>query len=283
MTRPFPLFFALIPAQKLPAVERAVGLILDGAASDGVIYNVEFKDAKDCLNRALYDAYRLVESSAQPVRDSEEDRFSWEVRVSYVNDLTTAHKKLTNTKVTGAFVTAARAFVAELLPLATAAAACRAKAIKGRKPSGSPAKPVNLDKIVKTCPCCFRPIAIGDGKMVLHGYRRPGDGHTQGQCFGVNFLPLEESTAGLEAYIENREEKVRFIGVRLAQADGFEAITVPKWGNGRREPVTVKRGEQGFDAALAAFKDDLNWELRGVKSHLRTLRAKLAERTSATA
>ena len=67
-----------------------------------------------------------------------------------------------------------RSFAAEALPLAEAVVSLKDKVVKGRAPSTGPAKPVNPNKIVKTCPCCFRQIAVTDGTMAHHGYQRPG-------------------------------------------------------------------------------------------------------------
>jgi hypothetical protein len=61
-----------------------------------------------------------------------------------------------------------------------------------------------------TCPCCFGPFMLtpkakkGDRSMpgmVLHGYRRPGVGYLQGECFGSGWPPFELSSDGSEAYL----------------------------------------------------------------------------------
>lgn len=51
------------------------------------------------------------------------------------------------------------------------------------------------------CPVCFRVQKLDEnGKMVSHGYRRPGDGQNHGNCFGVGYVPLEVSPVGSRAY-----------------------------------------------------------------------------------
>lgn len=290
MSSPFPLFFSLVAAEKLPRAERAVAVILAGAAEGAVIYNVDFKDASDALNRLVYDARCALLDGISPKCGNEREptdllKFSWDMNPSSLHDIFAAHKKAHATKLSGAFVDATRAFTAELLPLAEASKVCRLKVVKGRKPSCAPAKPVNPDKVVKTCPCCFRAIAVGeDRKIVLHGYERPGRGFLRGKCFGVNFPALEESTVGLEAYIADRAAAAESLQKQLAGLDARNEHTYLKWvKGGRQELVTVKRGEADFAAVAAKIKEENSWGLRSVESHLRLLRAKLAERTAAKA
>jgi hypothetical protein len=60
-----------------------------------------------------------------------------------------------------------------------------------------------------TCSCCFGPFMLlprakkGDRSMpgiVLHGYKRPGVGYLQGECFGNGWPPFELSSEGTKAY-----------------------------------------------------------------------------------
>lgn len=52
-----------------------------------------------------------------------------------------------------------------------------------------------------TCPCCGRNIKLdAQGRMVHHGYERPGDGMgIVGDCFGVGYEPFEVSPRGTMA------------------------------------------------------------------------------------
>lgn len=61
-----------------------------------------------------------------------------------------------------------------------------------------------------TCPCCFRAFMLlprakkGDRSMpgvVLHGYKRPGIGYLQGECFGNGWPPFELSSEGTKEYL----------------------------------------------------------------------------------
>ena len=43
------------------------------------------------------------------------------------------------------------------------------------------------------CPACQRQVKARDGKLVHHGYQRPGAGYIVGDCFGVGYEPHEIS------------------------------------------------------------------------------------------
>lgn len=54
------------------------------------------------------------------------------------------------------------------------------------------------------CPVCLQNIKLSpQGRMVLHGYKRPGDGGgVVGNCFGVGYPPYELSDKGSKAYLD---------------------------------------------------------------------------------
>lgn len=54
--------------------------------------------------------------------------------------------------------------------------------------------------ILGTCGVCEREIAVQDGRLVHHGYKRPGTGSIHGDCFGVGYEPYERSTKACEDY-----------------------------------------------------------------------------------
>jgi hypothetical protein len=74
------------------------------------------------------------------------------------------------------------------------------KALPIIKPA-TKASMVNLNKDMKTCPCCFRTIAVQKGVMAHHGYTRPGHGHITASCMGISFAPYEVSDEGTKAFL----------------------------------------------------------------------------------
>ena len=57
-------------------------------------------------------------------------------------------------------------------------------------------------RTVGTCQICEREHKLLSGKVVHHGYQRPGDGEIHGDCFGVGHAPYELSCECLKAYRE---------------------------------------------------------------------------------
>jgi len=52
------------------------------------------------------------------------------------------------------------------------------------------------------CPVCQRDIKVRGGRLVHHGYERPGEGFIVGDCFAVDMPPHEVSPETAEAYME---------------------------------------------------------------------------------
>lgn len=52
-----------------------------------------------------------------------------------------------------------------------------------------------------SCPVCFQNIKLNNGRMVLHGYKRPGHGSTEGNCFGYGYPAFELKVDGVKAYL----------------------------------------------------------------------------------
>ena len=54
--------------------------------------------------------------------------------------------------------------------------------------------------ILGICPVCEAEYKVRGGKLVHHGFTRPGDGQIHGDCFAVNYEPYERSTKGCVDY-----------------------------------------------------------------------------------
>lgn len=54
-----------------------------------------------------------------------------------------------------------------------------------------------------TCAACWGNYKLSAGRLVLHGYERPGYGYVRGQCFGVGYEPVETSVVGATKYDEH--------------------------------------------------------------------------------
>jgi hypothetical protein len=79
---------------------------------------------------------------------------------------------------------------------------------------------------VGTCPVCERPIRVRSGKMVHHGYVRPGRGHIVGDCFAVGRAPYEvscEATRDYRAVLARRRDTAADFLARL-EAGSVETL-----------------------------------------------------------
>ena len=60
-----------------------------------------------------------------------------------------------------------------------------------------------------TCGYCFQNVKLKNGSTVLHGYRRPGTGVTEGQCQGRGLAPFELSVEATELHRQDLEDVIR--------------------------------------------------------------------------
>ena len=186
-----------------------------------------------------------------------------------------ASKKLAKCDATCPAVQAMRDFVSEALPLAEAVASLKSMAVKGRAPSLAPGKPANPNKSVKTCPVCFRSIAVVSGSMALHGYKRPGSGWQTSSCEGaVRFQPLEVSSDGLVWLIGALGKRLTEIEASYAGRFARESMDVLNRNKGVMEAIT--KDSPAWPRQFQAFVADLEFEMRGLRSELPRLNKRLA-------
>lgn len=88
-------------------------------------------------------------------------------------------------------------------------------------------------RVVGTCPVCEHQQKITPrGAMVLHGYRRPGDGSIEGDCFGVGLPPYEVSSEGcvkyqdvLVTWIQSATDNLRRLEARPEEMTSYSKVT----------------------------------------------------------
>lgn len=224
--------------------DEALTIIAD-AVEAGSIRNTVLQDMKFTLSRCASEAW------TKSVSDPYFHGGQWDTHCNGVKDLfggilimglhdvISASKKVSKSKESGPAVDAMRAYCSEVLPLALAVASLKDKVIKGRAPNAAATAPANPNKIVKTCPVCFRAIAVVGGVMAHHGFRRPGHGWQTQSCQGIRFKPLEVSSEGLEwlisalsnnlvhltSMIENQATQPEFLLAKRARNTPPERIT----------------------------------------------------------
>lgn len=282
MTEMTPESFPLVRGalRNTRSFDAALEVILDGVAA-GSIRNTVWKDAKDTLSRAVYESWPHVVSRPHiqgryaELSQDLQDLYN-SVLVMGLHDVISTAKKVAKTKATGPAVDAMRAFCDEVLPLSLAVASLRDKVVKGRAPGTGPAKPINPHKVVKTCPCCQRGIAVARGTMAHHGYERPGHGWQTASCAGIQFEPLEVSPKGLEYVVRRLQAQLEANQKALA-----EKATQPEYLLGKRErkgPLErIGRGDPLWPRLFSAHIAELEYSIRVLSADLPPLENMLAE------
>jgi len=271
----FPLFFSILEtsAKSERRAEQALKDIeqINEALRLGKIRNVDYQDLKSSLGRAVESAWEShvgdpyfyagkwqgQPRAAQDLYDS--------ISIMGLHSVKAAAKKAQASLDQSEATVAMRAILAELLALAEAMDKLKPLVVKGRAPAAAPA-PVNPDKIIKTCPCCLRQIAVVKGKMAHHGYERPGTGFQTRSCHGVNFPPLEISPAGLDWMIKQHESLLNRERRDLESLPNQETLTYLQ--RSPRELVTITPSDSRWPEVYARTKAGLESDIRSYESTL---------------
>ena len=260
----FPLLRAA--ARSPSRFEIAVERVLAGIEA-GSIRNVAYQDVKYEAGQAAADAWSKHVASPffhcgqWETLPPDVNELYDSIMILSLHDVIATAKKVARSKATGPAVDAMRAFCAEALPLAEAVASLKDKVLKGRAPSAGPSKPVNPNKVVKTCPVCFRAIAVVGGTMAHHGYTRPEMGWQTASCQGIRFKPLEVSSEGLQWLIAALRERLE------ARKQAYaKRATHPEF-------LMARQGRNG--AAVKVMRDDPLWPQLFAR-HVGELRSEIA-------
>lgn len=260
--------------------DQAIQAIASGLET-GMIRNVHYKAAKEALGRAADQAWKNEVSepffyTGRYQDQPETVQALWNsIMIMSLHDVLATARKLAKTTATGPAVEAMKAYLDEVLPLAEAVASLKDKVVKGRVPQSEPARPVNPNKIVKTCACCFRAIAVmPGGTMAHHGYQRPGDGYQTASCPGIRFRPLEVSDEGLRYIITVCEDQVSRATTALGDSDTITSLTLP--GRPGQPLKKITDHDAGWANALRSYKFDLESNIRNTEAALGSLRQRLA-------
>ena len=260
-------FPSLRAAARSPSrFEVAVERVLAGIEV-GSIRNAEYQDVKYEISRAAEDAWKnhvsgpFFHGGKWETLPLDVNELYDSIMILSLHDVISTAKKVARSKAQGPAVDAMRAFCAEALPLAEAVASLKDKVVKGRAPSAGPSKPVNPNKVVKTCSVCFRAIAVVGGTMAHHGYTRPEMGWQTASCQGIRFKPLEVSSEGLQWLIAALRE--RLDARKLAYA---KRATHPEF-------LMTRQGRDG--AAVKVVRDDPLWPQLFAR-HVGELRSEIA-------
>lgn len=239
------------------------------AVRDGMIWNTDYQHAKATINNAVGRAWDDVQAVYLSVVETERryDSFASDLYyagVSSTNDILSLSKKIKKAEnakpAFDGFINAARALETECIGLAKSMRDLNGLVVKGRKPRPVEQQvPVNPDQVRGTCPCCFSTQAVRDGKMVHHGYQRPGDGFQTASCMGIRFKPFERSVKGTEAVIDNLSDRIALAETDLNEREAWTEITF------RNTTKKIERGAAGWDAAFERKVQELTIKIKQLR------------------
>lgn len=258
--------------------EQALDRLNEGLLS-GSIRNVEMKDvkrwcsdiARDLWDEKIADVHFNAGKYQQLPGDLVD--FYYSITIMGIHSLSSIDKKLQKTKIDHPMIDSMRSLVAELKPLATTIDSLKSGVVMGRAPSTEPPKPVNPNKVVKTCPCCQRSIAVVGGTMAHHGYERRGNGWQTQSCPGIRFPPIEVSNAGLKWMIESHEESLQHTIKLQGEKDSLKSLQTNIAGN----VVTIRPDSSRWRNTLRAYEERLERDVRWYTEDLVMMKKRLAD------
>ncbi len=215
------------------------------------IFNVDFLEAKDALNRffeeAVNDEIKEIYFYGRLYNYPEnvQDLFWKDWSLHRVPSLQKAVSKVTYNGDT--VIDAIKRVLNEWEEASALVKSAKGDVIKGRKPVADSDRKTKIRTIENTgtCPCCGKNVKINGGKMVDHGFTLYY-GWRNGNCFGVGRKPWEVSLQGRIDYItalivhrakvaegddEDRLQKIEWITKDIAYhqklVDGWKAQPLP--------------------------------------------------------
>lgn len=114
-----------------------------------------------------------------------------------------------------------------------------------------------------TCPICFGNYKLANGRLVLHGFRRPGWGSTEGKCWATYRQPLELSVDTLVEYLGLLDRALSDAEKRLHKLTENPGRLTVRY---RNTTVTSDPGDPEYPKYLESRKNDIKMEIRGIKA-----------------
>ena len=249
----------------------------------GAMRKVTYGELKDVFARtvdwawdrtvgAIYFHEGKYESLPKDVQD-----LNWSISLMSLHDVLSTKRKLDRSKCTGPAVEAMKAVIDEANVLAVAMAGLKGSLVKGRAAGTDEQRERagaigNPDKIVMTCACCFRRIAMAGETMAHHGYERPGFGSQTASCMGIRFRPLEVSSEGLECILAHDVALLERLEHAYSERETVSSISRMK----ERKLATFNRGEAHWERELLYYVSELEAQIRFTRESVTELKARLA-------
>jgi len=116
-------------------------------------------------------------------------------------------------------------------------------------PTAKKKKPINPG-VTDECQICEGIQKLNKGKMVLHGYKRPGIGWTVGRCPGAGHVPYSESCAECKKYKAMLEEQKTHFEKKVRQLKSKNVTSISYYDEKKKEHITIKPSDKEWDSKL---------------------------------
>ncbi len=276
---------AVLPADADRA-KKALGVLLPAYVA-GSIYNAEFQDLKTTIDRIFERAFdALVRTDYTTYWEPDKQTVSAKGKIanelgfaSGIRSSIAIAKKAAKLKLDHSHLDAIKQFLAACVPLAQIFEKLKKMTVKGRKPPSpeqAAKKAAQLaNKIIKTCACCFRPIAVlPNGFIADHGYTLPFQDGKTASCPGRQFQPLEVSSDGLVYMI--KALKTRLLVVQKALTDAPEKTSLLRKTYSKKLGTPVQKGDAEWNQLFRQYVGELENERDYTTGQLRSFETKLA-------
>jgi hypothetical protein len=258
-----------VAGNRLERYESAI-LKLDDAITDGEIRKVEYDDIKDTLGRLVDSTYEANVNDPYfwagrwEQWGQEINALHYQCDPSNLHEVISCANKLAKTKLEGKPIDALREITNELLPLANAMKNLKANIVLGRAPSTAPPKPENPNKVVRTCPCCFRAFAVQSNRMVHHGYQRPGYGQQTNSCVGIRYKPLERSNEGLVALRNGTQRELDKTQKKWDERERLTSITTFR----KKTETVISKGDPEWASTYQSYVWKIEQSIRSLQGDI---------------
>lgn len=142
---------------------------------------------------------------------------------------------------------------------------------KHLKASERPRVPIG-DQVIGTCAICSNQQVVRNGKMVLHGYQRPGYGYIVGDCFGVGYDPIETSAEACIAYLPVLDGHKTRTETYLGKLEAGEIVEFSEshrnYRTGQTEKTVIRQGDAKFTAKLRAVIRETKDQITKIKADM---------------
>jgi hypothetical protein len=136
------------------------------------------------------------------------------------------------------------------------------------------------DKLSGTCQACFGSFALKGGRMVHHGYKRPGVGYLLGSCKGVGHEPYEVSCEITKVWLAEVQNKLLpFLRDKLAGLDTATEVKVlvKDWVRIHAEGLSSRYKDSELPRVMVTFTKGQEVTDRNAKSYAYSFESALKE------